>query len=136
MSHRKTSGQKNVADKVEPLKLLISIVEKGKAEELTNLLEGEGFTYHFVCIGKGTASSDILDYLGLGETEKEVIFSTIPAAREEFALNLLENKMELKRRGKGIAFTVSLTAVGGATMLRYLSGSLGEEVENERKKRL
>ena len=55
------------------VKLLISIVERGQGKEVIGFYSRYGVTSHFQTVGRGTASSDILDILGVGSTERDVI---------------------------------------------------------------
>ena len=51
------------------MKWLISIVSRGKGEELAKLYAKSQIGAHLIVQGRGTASSDILHYLGLGSPE-------------------------------------------------------------------
>ena len=48
-------------------KLLISIVNSGDDERLTELLNDFSVALTFSCMGMGTARSAVLNYLGIGE---------------------------------------------------------------------
>ena len=52
----------------DPIRLLVTIVEHGKGERITNLANARHVHFNFILHGRGTASSDILDMLGLGST--------------------------------------------------------------------
>ncbi|MDL2229054.1 hypothetical protein LJC14_02275, partial [Treponema sp. OttesenSCG-928-L16] len=56
------------------LKLIIFIIDWNKANILTEIFEEEKVRFHFIAKGKGTASSEILDVLGIGRTDKAVVF--------------------------------------------------------------
>ena len=59
--------------KIEPMKLIVSIVERGQGRNMIELFNGQRLTHHLQCAGKGTATSEIRDLLGLDGVEKEVI---------------------------------------------------------------
>ena len=61
--------------------------------------------------GTGTARSAVLDYLGIGGTEKSVILSLIPESDEENIMRELRARMSLYLVGRGISFTIPLSAV-------------------------
>lgn len=107
-------------EKISKIKMLVTIVDRGKEKTAASLCERYGLPFHMVVFGKGTASSETLDYLGLGETDKSVILSLspeekIPEIREE-----LVEKMRLYTPGMGILFTMPLSSISGR-MARQLS---------------
>lgn len=111
-------------------KLLISIVNCGDDERLTELLNDFSVALTFSCMGMGTARSAVLNYLGIGTSEKAVMLSLIPESDEENILREIENKMSLYLVGRGISFTVPLSAVSqivangitGAANEKYVDG--------------
>ena len=104
------------------LRLLITIVDRGKGQQAADLLKRRGSLMHTIMLGHGTARQELLDYLGLGETEKDVVFSTLATEVSALALYKLNHEMRLDMPGGGIAFTVPITSVGGSTSLQYLKG--------------
>ncbi len=54
---------------------LLSIVESGKGNRLVKELKNLGIKINFHAIGFGTAPTEMLDFLGLGTNDKDVIFS-------------------------------------------------------------
>ena len=69
----------------------------------------------FTALGRGTASNDVLSYLGLEATEKSVMFYMVTQAVRE-----LVDSMRIDRPGSGIAVCLHLSSVGGRTALNYL----------------
>ena len=86
------------------IKLMVTILDRGRGARAVELFAGAGIRQHYATPGRGTANSDILDYLGLGETEKDVLLTLLP----EHAVPPLATP------GKGILFTMPLSAVSGA----------------------
>ena len=93
------------------MRMVVSIVERGVGGKLIKLYEKQQVYAHLRCEGQGTATSEILDILGLGGTEKDVVFSftTRPAARA--LLEKLDDELRGAVPGRGIAFTLPLTAM-------------------------
>ena len=54
---------------------LLSIVESGKGKKLIKEIKSLGVKINFHAIGYGTAPTDMMDFLGLGTNDKDVIFS-------------------------------------------------------------
>lgn len=92
-------------------KLLVSIVNRGDDERLSQLLNDFSVALTFACPGMGTARSSVLNYLGIGTSEKSVMLSLIPESDEGEILRTIDNKMSLYLVGRGISFTVPLSAV-------------------------
>ncbi len=78
---------------------------RGKVEEILN--RHETF-FILAAYGRGTASSKVLSYLGLGETEKAVFFSVMRREAARAALERLDAGLQMEKPGHGITF---LTAV-------------------------
>ena len=72
---------------------------------------------------RGTASTEMLSYLGLTETEKTLIISVIREDMEKSVLNTLEKKFKTIKNGKGIAYTVPLTSTIGVAIYQFLSNN-------------
>ena len=65
----------------------------------------------------------MLNYLGLNDSEKSVIFSIIREDMEMAALDTLTEKFRTIKTGKGIAYTVSLSSTIGVAIYRFLSNT-------------
>lgn len=59
--------------------LLISIVGKGDAQKLMDAIRGAGGGGGTICYARGTASSDLLALLGLGDSHQEVLLTLVKA---------------------------------------------------------
>jgi len=60
---------------MESMQLIVSIVERGKGVAMQRLYDRRQIFLHVQCNGRGTATSEIMDILGLGSSEKDVVFS-------------------------------------------------------------
>lgn len=61
-------------------KLLISIVNSGDDERLTELLNDFSVALTFSCMGMGTARSAVLNYLGIGTSKNRLCSRSYPKA--------------------------------------------------------
>lgn len=93
------------------IKLLVSIVNPKDDERLKEILDSFSVSLGFSFTGTGTARSTVLDYLGIGESEKAVVVSLIPESDEEAILREIRDKMSLYLVGRGISFTLPLTGI-------------------------
>lgn len=112
----------NAVVKKPGLKLLVTIVNRGRGRDVVDVCRTFCMSYHIALLGTGTATSEILDYLGLGETEKDVILSTVRTENLDELLEALTKRLKLNKAGNGIAFTVPIKSVGGPKTLNILSG--------------
>ncbi len=99
------------AKSLNRVKLLVSIVNTGDGQNIVDVINDFSISLNYTVQGTGTARSSVLDYLGIGTTEKEVIFAVIPENDEEAILREIRTKMSLYLVGKGISFTLPLSAV-------------------------
>lgn len=118
---RNSNQQKEVLE--NSLELLITIVNRRKAELYLDLLQAFDVNMQFVLLGEGTAGDDIRNMLGLADSEKAVIFTVIKEKDIKAAMNMLEDKFETIRDGKGIAVTVPFSSVIGVSIYQFLSNN-------------
>jgi hypothetical protein len=93
------------------LKCVIFIVDWTKARVVTDICEQEHVRFHFIVKGRGTASSDILDLLGIGGTEKAVILCLEQNIGAPHLIKEVTKKLGLHNPGAGIAFTLPLSGI-------------------------
>lgn len=94
-----------------PLKLLVTIVDRGKGAGAVDLYRDHALYFEYLCMGLGTATSKTLDYFGLAETEKDVVLTLIPAPKVRKIIKLADEKFGLSRPGHGILFTIPLSGI-------------------------
>ena len=105
------------------LKLLVTVVGRSKTEYYTDLIQSFDVNMQIMALAHGTADAKTLNYLGLTDTEKSVIFGVIQESKIPDAMHVLGEKFNTIRDGKGIAFTVPLTSVIGALIFGFLSNN-------------
>jgi nitrogen regulatory protein PII len=93
------------------IKLLIFIIDWNKIKTISAVFEQENVRFHFICKGRGTASSEILDLLGIGSSEKAVILCLEQNIMVPVLLKEVRKKLGFQSAGAGIAFTVSLSGI-------------------------
>ncbi|MBQ7780196.1 MAG: hypothetical protein IJ404_06845 [Clostridia bacterium] len=120
---KRSSAQRQKKLLPPKLKMLVTVVNRSKTELFLDYISGFEVNMQMSMAASGTASSDMLTYLGLTDTDKTVIFSVIREDKEDMALRFLEDKFKTVKNGKGIAFTVSMTGVIGVAIYQFLSNS-------------
>ena len=58
--------------------MVVTIVDRGRCEKVVSVCQDEGVPIHLVSLGHGTARTEMLDLLGLGETKKDTVISFVP----------------------------------------------------------
>ena len=107
---------------IKKLKLLFTVVERPKTEFYLDVLSQFEVNYQMVVGGKGTATSELVDMLGLNP-HKGVILSVVREDMVDSIMKCLEDKFATIRQGKGIAFAVPLSSVIGVNMYQFLSNN-------------
>lgn len=108
---------------IKKLKLLVTIVNKSKSTFYLDLLEQYEVNMQMVISGKGTANSEMLNLLGLVESDKVVILSVVREDKINDVLETLKEKFEKIKNGKGIAYTISMQSVIGVSIYQFLSNN-------------
>lgn len=121
---KKTASSERQKKYIPPkLKLLVTVVNRHKAELFLDYISSFEANMQLSMAATGTASTDMLRYLGLSDSDKTVIFSVIRENREDAVLKFLDEKFHTVKNGKGIAFTVPMTSVIGVAIYQFLSNS-------------
>ncbi len=97
--------------KPEQMALIMSIVERGSGGKLVKLYKKNQVFTHIRFEGQGTATSEILDILGLGGSEKDILLSVTTRTAARVLLERLDDELRGEAPGRGIAFAMPLTAV-------------------------
>ena len=105
---------------IKKLKLLFTVVSRPKGEFYLDVLSQFDVNFQMVLSGRGTASSELLELLGL-EPHKAVIVSVVREDLVEGIVNCLEDKFRTVRNGKGICFAVPLSSVIGVNLYQFFS---------------
>lgn len=96
---------------MQAMKAMISIVERGKGALMQKLYTQHQVFLHLQCPGRGTATSEILDILGLGSSEKDVVFSIASAQAAEGLLRALDTDLRGGIHASGIVFDLPVTGL-------------------------
>lgn len=81
--------------------------------------------------GAGTASNEILSYFGMEATEKYIYFAFVTSASWPSIKRGLYENMRIDIPGRGIAFLIPLSSIGGKNALHYLSANQEIEIKEE-----
>ena len=112
----------------ERLDVSFTIVPKGKGEQVIDLLRDNDVMVNMTCLGRGTAPSSILEMLGIGATDKDVVLSFVKNKTSPSLLRRIAKKLDFSKPGNGISFTVPLQRVAGIMAFKILTTDYSEEV--------
>lgn len=114
-------------------RMLAAIVERGKSVRFREILQKNGIFLSEVFMGNGTASSDILDILGLESTEKDVVISITDAEKAHSMMSKLSDQLAGSVGSKGIAFCMRLGAAPNI-LIKALELKSGKTPQEGKKK--
>ena len=103
------------------LKMLVTVVDKDKAASYADLLHGYDVNLQMLLPARGTAKDANIEFWGLSDSDRTVIFSVIREDREEEILDVLEERFRTIKRGNGIALTLPMSGVVGRLIFGFLS---------------
>ena len=115
-------NEKTAKHAVKKLKMIVTVVDRPKGEFYMDVIGGFEVNCQMLLPGQGTASSELVDLLGLNP-EKAVILSV---AREDMVptiMNTLEEKFRTVRNGKGVAFAIPLSSIIGVNLYQFMSNN-------------
>lgn len=109
--------------------LMITITDRSRCGEFAAWYQEQGIPLVLTALGSGTATTEILDCLGLEATEKAVLFCVAPHSPQ--LVRRAEKALWLDVPGRGILMTVPVSSIGGAAARDYL---LQQEAEKSMEK--
>ena len=112
------------------LDLIITITDRSKCELFINWFRGRDIPLVLTALGQGTATTEILDCLGLEASEKSVLFCLAPHSR--CMVRRAARDLWLDVPGQGVLMTVPVKSIGGSTAKEYLLHEQEGETAMER----
>ena len=103
------------------LELLITIVDKNKASSYADFIQAYDVNLQIVVPAKGTAKDEVLEYLGLADSDRVAIFSVVRADRLEELSEAIEDRFRSLKNGNGICVAVPFSSVIGRLAFGFLS---------------
>lgn len=91
---------------------VIAIVDGGQGAGVLHIFRENRVLLDFVCMAHGTARTEMLDLLGLGETPKEIVLCLTGETTARRLLGKLGSELQMRYPGRGIAFTIPVGSIG------------------------
>jgi hypothetical protein len=117
-AEQKQSSQNFAPDR---LMLLVTVVQKGKGTFFSDYLQTFDANLQVCVVGAGTAQNDLVEFLGLKDNKRSVIFSIVREELLDKIMEALEERFHTINRNTGIAFAVPLSSVIGKLSYGFLS---------------
>lgn len=114
---------------ISPMQLLVSIAQRGDGGALMRQYGSFHLDQHFQSTGHGTAASHLLDTLGFGTSERDILLTIGPKDTIRQLMLYLKDSDRPELGARGIACSLDL---GGLTALLALGLSQVEAMEPER----
>ena len=93
------------------IKFVITIVDQEYEDEIKNVYKKCDIKSAIFAYGKGTASTEILDILGLCENQKIVIFSLLDDEKVDTLTHKLSSSFEISKKGRGVSFVINISGI-------------------------
>ncbi|MBO5179241.1 MAG: P-II family nitrogen regulator [Clostridia bacterium] len=100
--------------------LMITIAKRSMSEEYISYFEKNNINMTLGKYATGTAANEMLEYLGIGDREKCILFSTMTNEKSKKILEDFKVRFGIMKAGEGIAFTIPISSVSSKKALDYL----------------
>ena len=102
------------------MQFIMTITARHLAESFIEFFRSYGISVILSSFGNGTASQKVLDYLGLEDTERCILFSVSTEKTTKALMKNLVYQMRIDIPGNGIALAVPVDSVGGNVVVQYM----------------
>ena len=120
-------------EKTPSFQLLVLITNPKLADKATRVFRKSTLPVQYRLNAEGTASSEIMDMLGLGSIDKCILMSTVPRQMGDAMLTRLRLELHLGAVNSGIAFTISLSGMNKLLLRMLMKSEEENAVLNIRK---
>jgi len=99
--------------------LIVTIVNKGFAEEVVETSKKAGAEGGTILSGRGTGMHENMKLLGIPiEPEKEIVLTLIDRTKTKKVLDAITSSVDLNKPGKGVAFVLEVEKTAGICHMR------------------
>lgn len=103
--------------------LLSVIVKRDHGDPLISFFQEHGVSTVNALLCQGTASRKLLSLLGLEETEKTLLYVMTSRPRARQLMAAMVSELGLDMPGNGVAFTIPVASIAGASSLKHFTES-------------
>lgn len=109
--------------KTKKIKVFVIIVNRNQGDFFVKKFEDLGVGASFVVYGKGTATREIYDILGVGDTKKDIVLSLVDETNIENIKSVVKERFSVSEKSKGIAFSLGIDSIAGVLIYKYLTNT-------------
>ncbi len=113
------------------LYMLGIIANRGMRDKFIQFFKLHNIHVTLTVLGQGTASGAILDYLGMETTDKTLYFAFVTRDTWKLLKKDLYAQVKIDVPGRGIAFLIPLSSMGGKMQLQYVTVGQEFSIEEE-----
>ena len=114
-------------EKNHAFRMLVLIANSKLGENATEVFLDNDIPIHYHLNGIGTASSERVDILGLGSSDKTVLISVLPKEFANQMLFKLRRELRIGRVNSGIAFTLPISGASNIMLKMIAQMEVDEE---------
>ncbi len=108
------------------LRLLVLITNPKLAQKADKMFQREDLPVHYRLHAEGTASSEIMNTLGLGSSDKSILICTILKDIADSTLKKLKKECKIGTVNSGIAFTMPLNGISNFVLRMLCPNGMNE----------
>lgn len=112
------------------IRMLVLIIGHKDVKRARTILEAHDSPVQYLTIGEGTATNEIMDVLGLGVSEKVLLFCPVLKMQVPDLFEALSDGLCLHKPNRGCAFTFPISGASS-----YITKMLDSEIYEKVKKR-
>ncbi|MDE7061023.1 MAG: hypothetical protein K2O71_05450 [Lachnospiraceae bacterium] len=118
---------------MEPFRILVLITNPKLAKKAAKLFTDGAIPMHYKLHVMGTASSEMMDILGLGSIDKTLLISVLPKRFADEMLRKLRKALKIGTPDSGIAFTMPISGANNyvVRMLQQISDEAAKAIERK-----
>jgi nitrogen regulatory protein PII len=111
--------------KLEQIDFFLAVVPDGQGVAIVQKLIATDAAVCFLTHGKGTATSDFYEVMGLGENHKQVVMSLIRETKWPLLRESLRERFTVSDYTKGIGFIIRIDSLCGVSVYKMLTDDRG-----------
>lgn len=108
---------------VKKLKVACVIVNRHQGDYFINQFDEINVGASFLTYGTGTATKEIYDILGVGETKKDIVLSLVKEDDVPKIKEIINKRFAVSKSAKGVAFFMDIDSIAGVLVYKYLTNT-------------
>ena len=108
---------------IQKLKMLCIIVNRHQGDYFIDRLMDNKVGAAYLVYGTGTATREIYDLLGVGDTKKDIVLSLVKESDVPEIKKMISDRFSVSKKAKGIAFFADVNSIAGVLMYKYFTNT-------------